>query len=160
MKRLYRSRRNRVIGGVCGGIAGYLAADVSIVRLAWVLFSLVGGAGILLYILAWIIVPEEPVRAEGQEEQVPAPVVERDQRETTRLVGIILVAAGAYLLLQRVIHVSVSLWPLLLVLAGVLLLVSGRREEPAPPAGGAGGRPGTGAGEERDQPEEKTSYEE
>jgi phage shock protein PspC (stress-responsive transcriptional regulator) len=58
-KRLYRSEKNRIIGGVCGGIGEYLDADPTLVRLIWVLGSLVWGMGIILYILAWIIIPEE-----------------------------------------------------------------------------------------------------
>lgn len=159
MKRLYRSRHDRVIGGVCGGIAGHLAADVSLIRLAWVLFSLLGGAGILLYLLAWIIVPEEPVRArsDGREEPVPV-TVEVDHQERARLAGIILVAVGGYLLLERVISIRISLWPLLLVFAGVALLLSGRRDASPPPeetGPTSGVQTATG-----DEPQEKTSYEE
>lgn len=57
-KKFYRSTRQRVIAGVCGGLAEYFSVDVVIVRLAWALFALVGGAGIIAYILCWIIVPE------------------------------------------------------------------------------------------------------
>ena len=63
-KRLYRSRKERMLGGVCGGIAEYFEVDPTLVRLAWVLFTFAGGAGIIAYIIAWIIVPEAPVDAE------------------------------------------------------------------------------------------------
>ena len=59
-KRLYRSRKNRVIAGVCGGLAEYLDVDPTLVRLAWVAFTLLGGSGILIYIVFWIVVPKEP----------------------------------------------------------------------------------------------------
>lgn len=59
-KRLYRSRKERMLGGVCGGIAEYFDVDPTIVRLAWVLFTFAGGAGLVAYIIAWIIVPEAP----------------------------------------------------------------------------------------------------
>jgi len=59
IKKLYRSRTNRMIAGVCGGLADYLEADPSIIRLAWVIFTLMG-PGLLLYILAVLIVPLEP----------------------------------------------------------------------------------------------------
>ncbi len=58
-KRLYRSRKSRMIAGVCGGIGEYFDIDPTIVRLAWVVFTLVWGAGLLAYIIAWIIVPEK-----------------------------------------------------------------------------------------------------
>ena len=57
-KRLYRSKKSRVIAGVCGGLAEYLDTDPTIVRLIWVVGSLMWGAGILAYLLAWLIIPE------------------------------------------------------------------------------------------------------
>jgi phage shock protein C len=56
-KKLYRSSTNKMICGVCGGIAEYINLDPTIVRLLWVVFSLAGGFGILLYIIAAIIMP-------------------------------------------------------------------------------------------------------
>ena len=63
IKRLYRSRKDKVLGGVCGGIAEYFQIDPVLVRLLWVIFILISmGLGIIAYIIAWIIVPEEPKR--------------------------------------------------------------------------------------------------
>lgn len=59
-KKLYRSETDKKIAGVCGGIAEYLKIDSTIVRLLLVIFCLMGGAGCLLYIVAWIIMPEKP----------------------------------------------------------------------------------------------------
>lgn len=59
-KRLYRSGNDRVLGGVCGGIAEYLGVDPVLIRLLWVLGTLAWGAGILLYIAMWIIMPRNP----------------------------------------------------------------------------------------------------
>ena len=59
-KRLYRSRGDRRVAGVCAGIADYLGVDVSLVRIAWVVFAIAGGPGVLLYIIMAAIVPEEP----------------------------------------------------------------------------------------------------
>ena len=59
-KRLYRSRDDQMVAGVCAGLAEYLDVDPVLVRLAMVLFTLAGGAGILIYIIAWIIMPERP----------------------------------------------------------------------------------------------------
>ena len=56
-KRLYRSKKDRIIAGVCGGIAEYFDVDSTIIRLVWALSILFGGAGILAYLLAWIIIP-------------------------------------------------------------------------------------------------------
>jgi phage shock protein C len=59
-KRLYRSRDNQMIAGVCAGLAEYMDVDPTLVRLAMVLFTLAGGSGIILYLIAWIIIPERP----------------------------------------------------------------------------------------------------
>jgi len=58
-KRLFRSKKDRILGGVCAGVADYFDVDPTIVRLIWVLLTLAWGAGLLLYIIAWIIVPEQ-----------------------------------------------------------------------------------------------------
>jgi len=59
-KRLYRSGRDRILGGVCGGIAEYLGVDPVIIRILWVIGTLAWGLGILLYIILWIIIPRNP----------------------------------------------------------------------------------------------------
>jgi phage shock protein PspC (stress-responsive transcriptional regulator) len=57
-KRLTRSRTDRMVAGVCGGFAEYAGVDVNLVRLALVALTLFGGTGIVLYIVAWLILPE------------------------------------------------------------------------------------------------------
>jgi phage shock protein PspC (stress-responsive transcriptional regulator) len=66
MKRLYRSERDKMLGGVCGGLGDYFKIDPTLVRLGWVILTLVScGFGIIAYIIAAIIVPtESQVRAE------------------------------------------------------------------------------------------------
>ena len=59
-KRLYRSRDSRMICGVCGGLAEYLNVDPTLVRLATVLSACMAGSGILAYIIAAIIIPDQP----------------------------------------------------------------------------------------------------
>ncbi|MBL7054493.1 PspC domain-containing protein [Candidatus Woesearchaeota archaeon] len=62
MKKLYRLRKNRVLAGVCAGLGKYFNVDPVVIRLLWVVFTLVsmGAGGILAYIISWIIIPEEP----------------------------------------------------------------------------------------------------
>ena len=60
-KKLYKSNQNKMLDGVCGGIAEYFGIDPTVVRLVWALFSLMGGCGILAYIIAAIIIPRNPV---------------------------------------------------------------------------------------------------
>ena len=59
-KRLYKSSTDKMLCGVCGGIAEYFSIDPTLVRLGLVVFSLAGGSGVLAYIIAAIIVPEGP----------------------------------------------------------------------------------------------------
>jgi phage shock protein PspC (stress-responsive transcriptional regulator) len=59
-RRLYRSRDEKMIGGVCGGLAEYFNVDPTLVRLIWVIITLVGGAGVLLYVVLWVIMPLSP----------------------------------------------------------------------------------------------------
>jgi phage shock protein C len=60
MKRLYRSKTERVLGGVCGGLGEHLDVDPTVIRLVWVVIALLSlGTGLLIYLIAWIIVPEE-----------------------------------------------------------------------------------------------------
>ena len=58
-KRLVKSSMNRTICGVCGGIGEYLNIDPTVIRVLWVIFACMGGAGLLAYIVAAIIIPEE-----------------------------------------------------------------------------------------------------
>jgi len=71
-RRLLRSRTNRKIAGVCAGFAEYLGLDPTLIRIIWVTLVVFGGCGLLGYLIAWIIMPEEPlVKASA----VPAPGV-------------------------------------------------------------------------------------
>lgn len=58
-KRLLKSNQDRFICGVCGGIGRYFGLDATLIRLAWVIFAIAGGSGILAYIIAAIIIPSE-----------------------------------------------------------------------------------------------------
>ncbi|MDF2656110.1 MAG: phage shock protein PspC [Bacillota bacterium] len=60
-RKLYKSSNDKVLAGVCGGIGEYFAVDSVIVRLLWVVFTLMGGAGLIAYIIAAIIIPEGPL---------------------------------------------------------------------------------------------------
>lgn len=61
-KKLFRSRSERRIAGVCGGLAVYFKVDPFLIRLIFILFFLAGGAALLVYVIMWLIVPLEPVK--------------------------------------------------------------------------------------------------
>ena len=123
VRRVRRSRQDRVIGGVCGGLGRYLQVDPVLLRIAAVALALSGGLGVLAYIIAWIAIPEET----GTE---PVPVQGHDNRHGFALVvGAALVALGGLLLVQQMVpwFGAAFFWPLVVVAVGVLVLISGRR---------------------------------
>ena len=60
-KKLYKSETNKMLAGVCGGIAEYFNIDPTLVRLGWVVFCGLGGSGLLAYIIMAIIMPSRPI---------------------------------------------------------------------------------------------------
>jgi len=88
LRRLYRSRSQKLLAGVCGGLAEYFDLDVSIMRLLWILFTLLGGAGILAYIILWMVVPPHPDQIAG------AP----PRRSNSAVLGFALIILGLLLL--------------------------------------------------------------
>jgi phage shock protein C len=136
MKRLQKSRTDRMLDGVCGGIAEYFELDPTLVRIAWVLLTLFGGSGVILYIVAMIIMPSAPITP-------LAPQRPRSSGNNTKFWGILLVVAGSLWLLG---NVGVPFWrgwwtfswdiglAVLLILAGVAFLFGGRNYVSTPPA--------------------------
>jgi phage shock protein C len=59
-RKLYRSRTNRQVAGVCGGLAEYFNLDATLIRVLFVVLAVLGGSGIVLYLALWIIVPRAP----------------------------------------------------------------------------------------------------
>lgn len=122
--RLRRSTDDRVIGGVCGGLGRYLGVDPVIVRIVVVVLALVGGSGVLAYLIAWIVIPDQ--RA-GDVVDAPAGGAP-GAGAGTAIIGILLVLAGAALLLDRLLPGFRSvLGPLVLIAVGVLVLARVRR---------------------------------
>ena len=59
-KRLYKSNKDKMLDGVCGGLAEYFGVDPTLIRLAWVLLCAMGGSGVVAYIVAAIVIPRDP----------------------------------------------------------------------------------------------------
>jgi phage shock protein C len=136
---LFRSRSDRMIGGVCGGLARYLSIDPVLVRIFFVLLTITGSFGFWLYILLWIIVPDESqeerrigfdnfeARAKGMGEDFRQ-AVQSPKTSGVRLIGIILVCFGVFLLLTN-LHIPGLAWlsqdlllPILVIIAGGVVL--------------------------------------
>lgn len=149
--KLYRSQTNRMLAGVCGGLAKYFDIDVTIIRLFFVVLTLLGGFGPLVYFILWVVLPPEghahadgtPEVLNGEEIKERAEMVKDDfvnavqqpNKNTARFVGIILILAGGFFLLRQMNFAwlrwldSGVLWAGLVLLAGVALLIRAMRKE-------------------------------
>jgi len=134
-RRLYRSRTNRMLGGVAGGLAEYLQVDSALVRLAFAALVLAAGAGLLGYVIAWIVIPEEPVKAAvfgAAAAPTPEPTPPRSGSAGSRgarlLIGAVLVVIGVFLLLDWALpDLHHYLWPAAIIVLGLGLLAYGAR---------------------------------
>lgn len=149
-RRLYRSRTDTILGGVAAGLATYLNADPALVRIAWaILVPLTGGAALIAYIVAWVVVAEEPAGVAGNlsaAEETTDPITgERitpvapsaAAAQASRgsdgragiVVGIGLVLIGLWFLLREYLpEFDWSLiWPLVVVGIGAAILVTSMR---------------------------------
>lgn len=128
-KKIYRSRTNKIIGGVCGGFGEYFNVDPSVIRLFWLLASFAGGIGIIAYIVCLIIIPEgyndtTYYDADGQEVF----------KNSSLFIGIGLIIVGAILLAKKVwpwFSVKwfnfTKYWPVLLIIGGLYILFNQRK---------------------------------
>jgi phage shock protein C len=142
--KLYRNPHDQMIAGVCGGLGAYLGIDTVLVRLFFVLLTIGGGSGVLIYFLLWILVPypeqgqaasAETIRAGAEEMAARAGTLGDDVRTSMRnspqvslIAGVALVLLGLVFLGQNFQIVWLRwldagvLWPLLLIVAGAALI--------------------------------------
>lgn len=154
-KRLYRSETDRILWGVCGGLAQYFDIDPTIIRIITVLSIFLNGAGIIAYIILAIVIPSEKSRATDPKETVRENIEElkaaaeslgeevketfeasaektRRQVSHRRLwLGFIVIAIGIIIMLANFPFFWwfrwVYLWPVILVLIGLLIIFGSRR---------------------------------
>jgi phage shock protein C len=121
-RRLRRSRQDRVLAGVCGGLGRYLDLDPVVLRILTVALIFTG-VGIPAYIIAWIAIPE----AAEDEPEPPAPPISRARVALT--LGIGLIVLGGLLVARTVVpwFDSSLFWPLVVVGGGLLLVLTARR---------------------------------
>jgi phage shock protein C len=117
-----RSRSERVIAGVCGGVGRYLGVDPVLLRIAFIILALANGLGVIAYVVCWVAIPEE----RPDQPSTPAP---QGRRETGRLVlGGSLVVLGLVLLLDRLApDLDELFWPVAVVAVGVAVMLVGLR---------------------------------
>lgn len=148
MKKLQRSRSNKVFFGVCGGLAEYLGLDPVAVRLVFVLITLFGGMGVVAYIIGVIIIPENteqdisasPSESATSQDMSATPAKTEKQRDKSgEIIGIVLVTFGVFFLLRKLpfldhyfdwisFHFWSLLLPTVLLLLGVSLIMRSRNK--------------------------------
>jgi len=132
-KKIYRSEKNKMIAGVCGGLAEYFDVDVVIIRLLWVLLFFLEGSGLIAYLIAWVIIPSESSLGaesftfEGSAEN--SNPKESSSLGGGQILGLVLVVVGVLMLARNYVpsfpwH---KLWPLVLIAAGIGIIVRSAR---------------------------------
>ena len=133
-KKLHRSYDNKMLGGICGGLAEYFDVDPSVVRILAVISLFVsGGMTILVYIVAWIIIPLNEPGAVSAEKPKPALVrfdeTPRISPWTSYMPGLVLIFFGSILLVRE--HwfwfAWRDMWPIILIALGLVLIFAGKR---------------------------------
>ncbi|MEM2077739.1 MAG: PspC domain-containing protein [Thermosphaera sp.] len=148
IKKLYKSRSNRVLCGVCGGIGHYVNIDPTIVRLLWVLITILSPpAGLILYVVACIIVPDEPVPQQSGVTVQPSKPGVNVEGAVVMVVGIILAVLGGLMIFSVIAELwrSISPWGfigvderfkivigIVLMVAGIALVLKQREMKPQP----------------------------
>lgn len=142
-KKIFRSRTDRMLGGVCGGFAEYFNIDATLVRVLWVLACFLNGLGVLAYIISWIVVPENPNPSEATAKESSKP------KNTGLIWGTVLIVIGLFFLFQQfdfdyypfhwfwphrwfAVFQFDILWPLIIILIGVIYLVTVLKKEKQP----------------------------
>ena len=140
-RRLYRSRKNRVIAGVAGGLGEYLDIDPVFVRIIFVLATFASGIGLLAYVILWIVVPHESIMfqattttAEGEvnmQQQMRGDNSRYRRRNGGVMGGIILIVLGCLFLADNYLprFNFWDTWPLILVAVGAGLIYNSFRKE-------------------------------
>jgi len=119
---LRRSRDDKVIAGVAGGLGRYLGVDPVIIRVAFVVLAVSGGSGLLLYLVGMIAIPEE------RPGEIPHDAPPGDQHTGVMILGGVLVVVGGLLLADRVVpNLTTVLGPLVLIGLGAAVIVGARR---------------------------------
>jgi phage shock protein C len=126
-RRLTRSRDDRVIAGVCGGLGEYLGVDAVLIRIAALILVFAGGAGIVLYLIGWIAMPEADGAMEATEPIGPeAAPTTRPPSSGAVVLGLVFVALGVFFLLDEVWPDFLSwtyIWPVALIAIGIAILL-------------------------------------
>ena len=130
-RRLERSREDRVIAGVCGGLGEYFGVDAVLIRIAALVLLFAGGAGALLYLIGWIAMPEGPEATAAGAAPGTTPAHAPAERTTGAVaIGAIFILLGAFFLVDEIWDDFLAwkyVWPIVLIAVGAAVLVRARR---------------------------------
>lgn len=131
MKKLYRSRKDAMVAGVCGGLAEYIGVDSAIVRLVFAVTVVMGGIGVLAYFLAWIIIPEGSNSGEFEyDNDETKHHMELSGDRIRMVIGLGFVGLGVLVLINRFVpwFTFEIFFPAVLIMVGALILMKGKGE--------------------------------
>ncbi|MFA7244489.1 MAG: PspC domain-containing protein [Patescibacteria group bacterium] len=148
-KNLMRSKKDKMVAGVCGGLGEYFDIDPNIVRIIFVAFTLLGGSGVLVYIIMWLVVPKEGEisyfedlagskrgksdpkenmkrAAREFKSEVKDVAKTKGRRDGTIIFAIILIFIGLIFLTNNFVSFAhiIKLWPLILIIVGLAVIFS------------------------------------
>ena len=135
-KRLERSRTSRVIAGVCGGLADYFKIDIALMRVLFVVATICGSFGFWMYVILWIVVPEEYALGPGNINENSyddtidiTPNEAREEKKSVNgamIASLILIFIGVMALVDNFTPIAWvwKLWPVPLIIIGVILLIN------------------------------------
>jgi len=148
-KKLYRSVTDKMLAGVCGGLAEYFAIDPVLVRLIFVLAVIFGGSGILAYIILWIVIPQKPYiitpfnmnppsgdsnssteekKSEHSDSNMNFVNINKNESNRSIYAGAFLILLGGIFLLDNFVphfHFG-DFWPLILIGLGLAIILNAR----------------------------------
>lgn len=134
--KLFRSRKNKVISGVCSGLGSYFRIDPIIFRFGFVALLLAGGSSIIIYLILLVVIPKEPLdvntdinnsqASSGSFDAFQQQDLSRDENENSSktIFGLLLISGGALMLLSNLVPLFnlQKLWPAILIIIGLGLL--------------------------------------
>ncbi|MEI7620247.1 MAG: PspC domain-containing protein [Candidatus Falkowbacteria bacterium] len=141
IKKFYRSRTDRIIWGVCGGLGEYFGVDSTLIRIAFILLAFGSGVGVMLYIILALLVPNSPEEKIKASEKVDVLAEElgdsakkisdemkkNSDHHTRNIIGLIILTLGVAMLLKEAFHLYINwglIYPFMIVLLGLYLLDS------------------------------------
>ncbi|MBO5957757.1 MAG: PspC domain-containing protein [Bacteroidales bacterium] len=129
-RKLSRNTMNKVIGGVCSGLAEFFGLDVALVRIAFVIAFMFASFGFWLYIILWIVLPVDGQQPTANSQQPTANSQAPESKVKSVLAGSFVILIGLLFLINNFIPINWvwKLWPLILVAIGVVMIITSSKK--------------------------------